>query len=176
MPKHRKYGTYEHFCLIIFAQGNWNEKDRESIRSPLRDKHNEKTDSPYPLFTKLIYREKMPKYADCKLCQPIYELLMELKGTNEGIIFQGHHYLIPEDDMEDMKELTDLILSNDNVKKFYLLYLDSFHEIKKTEIPKITLNELKEKLSAQKCKIDELKRKISTNSLQSRIIYEISKY
>ena len=176
MLKHQKYGTYEHFCLIIFAQGKWNEKDRQGIRKRLRDKRNEKKDSPYPLYTKLVYRDTMPKYADCKLCEPIYELLMELKGSNDGIIFQGHHYLIPEDDMEDMKELSGLILSIDSVKKFYLLYLDSFQEIKKTVIPKITLNELKEKLTTRKCKIEEFKGIIIDNRFQSRIIYEILRY
>lgn len=82
MLKQRKFGTYEHFYLIIFAQGKWNEREREGIRNRLRDKRNEKNQSPYTLFTKLVYREEMPKYADCKLCEPIYELLMEMKGSN----------------------------------------------------------------------------------------------
>ena len=176
MVKHQKYGTYEHFCLIIFAQGNWNEKDRQSIRSRLRDKRNEKKDLPYPLFTKLVYREEKPKYADCKLCEPIYDMLMELKGSNDGIIYQGHHYLIPEDDMEDIKDLADLILGDNKVKKFYLLYFDSFHEIKKTIIPTITLNDLKEKMTTKKCKIEVFKEIIDEKKFQSRIIYEVLKY
>lgn len=176
MLKHQKYGTYEHFCLIIFAQGKWNEKDRQGIRKHLRNSNSVKKDTPYPLYNKLVYRDEMPKYADCKLCEPIYELLMELKGSNDGIIFQGHHYLIPEDDMEDLKDLAELILSIANVKKFYLLYLDSFKEIKKTVIPTMTLNDLKEKLTTRKCEIEEFKMMIDTNKYQSRIIYEILKY
>lgn len=176
MQKHRKFGTYEHFCLIIFAQGKWNEKDRQGIRKSLSEKRNEEKDSPYPLYTKLVYRDVMPKYADCKLCEPIYELLIELKGSNDGLIFQGHHFLILEDDRENMKDLADSILSNDRVKKFFLLYFDSFKEIKKTIIPMITLNDLKEKLTTRKCKIEEFKTIIADNRFQSRIIYEISKY
>lgn len=78
--------------------------------------------------------------------------------------------------MENLKDLADLILSNDNVKKFYLLYLDPFKEIKKTIIATITLNDIKEKLTTKKCKIEEFKKLINNNRFQSRIIYEVSKY
>ena len=50
MVRHQKMGAYEHFCVLIFAQGTWNDRDRESIIKPLQDKHNEQRDNPYHLY------------------------------------------------------------------------------------------------------------------------------
>ena len=104
MVRHQKMGAYEHFCVLIFAQGTWNDKDRESILKPLQEKHNEQRDDPYHLYLKLTRRDSKPQYSDCQICRPIYEMLEELKGQNDAILFQGHHYLILEDDAEDLKD------------------------------------------------------------------------
>ena len=176
MGKPKKKGAYEHFCVIIFAQGKWNDKDRASIRKSLIEKHNMCSDNPYPLFTKLTYREKKPSYSDCNLCGPIYEMFQEISGTNDNIIYQGHHYLLPEDDKEDMKELTKIILGNPKVKKFYLLYLDSFGEVDRNVIKKWTLNDLKERLTSKLSNSSEFETLVDENKFKSRIIFEISKF
>ena len=176
MARHQKMGAYEHFCVLIFAQGTWNEKDRESILKPLQEKHNEQGDDPYHLYLKLTRRESMPQYSDCQLCRPIYEMLEELKGQNDAILFQGHHYLIIEDDVEDLKDLAKFLLSKDKVKKVYLLYLDSFKEIKRTVINTMSLQDLKEKLAQKRANISEFIKILNENSFSSRTIYEITKY
>ncbi|MHA1885741.1 MAG: hypothetical protein ACXAAI_10380 [Promethearchaeota archaeon] len=104
MVKHQKFGTYEHFCVLIFAQDIWSERDREAILKPIREKHNEPRDNPYHLYLKLTRRDSMPQYSDCHLCRPIFELLEEIKGQTDAILFQGHHYLILEDDVKDLKD------------------------------------------------------------------------
>ena len=80
MIRHQKAGAYEHFCVLIFAQGTWNDKHRESIIKSLQEKHNEQRDNPYHLYLKLTRRDVMPQYIDCQLCRPIYEMLEEVKG------------------------------------------------------------------------------------------------
>ena len=176
MIKSQKRGAYEHFCVLIFAQGTWNDKDRESIIKPLQEKHNEKRDDPYHLYLKLTRRDTMPQYSDCQLCRPIYELLEEIKGQNDTILFQGHHYLIIEDDAEDLKDLAEFVLSKDKVKKLYLLYLDSFKEIKTTVINTMTLQDLKEKLTWKQVSTTEFIKILHENNFSSRTIYEITKY
>ena len=171
----RKMGTYEHFCVLIFAQGTWNDKDREDIRKPIQNRHNKVSDNPYHFFLKLTYRDEMPLYADCQICRPIYEMFEELKGNNDGILYHGHHYLILEEDIDDMKELTNLILSNDRVKKIYMLYVDSFREIKTTVINSMNLQDLKEKLTLKKCVRSEFIKILDDHEFKSRTIYEISK-
>ena len=175
MVKHRKTGAYEHFCILIFAQGIWKETDRESVRNLIKDKVKNMKEASYNIFNKLTYRDQMPIYTDCHLCQPIYKMFEELKGNNDGILYQGHHYLIPEDDFEDMKFLTNLIISHSKVKKIYLLYLDGFREIKKTSLATMSLEELKEVLNFEKCNINNFLLIIDNNIFKNRTVYEISK-
>ena len=175
MVKHRKTGAYEHFCVLIFAQGTWKEADKDDVRNLIREKLRDKNDTHYSIFNKLTYRDQMPIYADCHICQPIYKMFEEFKGNNEGIMYQGHHYLIPEDDFDDMKSLINLIISHDKVKKIYLLYLDSFKEIKRTILYDMNLEEFKEKLNFTKCNITDFLLMIDNKKFKNRTVYEISK-
>ncbi len=175
MVKHRKTGAYEHFCVLIFAQGIWKEIDKESVRNLITEKLKSLKGAPYNIFHKLTYRDQMPIYADCHICQPIYKMFEEFKGNNDGILYQGHHYLIPEDDFEDMKCLANLIISHSKVKKFYLLYLDGFKEIKRTILSEMNLEEFKHKLKFKKSSINDFISMIDNNKFKNRTVYEISK-
>jgi len=168
MVKHRKTGAYEHFCVLIFAQGTWKETDKDSVRNLIKEKLKSMKNASYNIFYKLTYRDKMPIYADCHICQPIYKMF-------DGILYQGHHYLIPEDDFEDMKSLANLIVSHSKVKKFYLLYLDGFKEIKRTILSEMNLEEFKEKLKFKKSSINDFISMIDNNKFKNRTVYEISK-
>jgi hypothetical protein len=175
MVKHRKTGAYEHFCVLIFAQGTWKETDKNTVRKLIIEKAKNMKDVPYNIFNKLTYRDEMPIYSDCHLCQPIYKMFEEFKGNNDGIMYQGHHYLIPEDDFDDMKSLANLIISHKKVKKFYLLYLDSFGEIKRTSLDDMTSEEFKKKLIFEKCNIDDFLLILDNKKFKNRTVYEISK-
>ena len=176
MPKHKKTGGYEHFSVLIFAQGTWNDKDRESIRKPLLEKYMEKSDNPYPFFTKLTRRKNPPEFGDCPLCHRLYEMFKEIVGPNDFTLYQGHHYLIMEDDLQDMKLLPDIILSKDKVKKFYLLYIEGFSDMKTTDIRAMELNDLKGKLTFKKLKKQDFIEILDNNKFENRTVYEISKY
>jgi len=175
MVKHRKTGAYEHFCVLIFSQGTWKETDEDSVRNLIKEKVKSIKEASYNLFNKLTYRDQMPIYSDCHLCQPIYKMFEGFKGNNDGILYQGHHYLIPEDDFEDMKNLANLIISHNKVKKLYLLYLDGFGEINRTILDKMNLEEFKEKLKFKKCNINDFLLIINNNKFMNRTVYEISK-
>ena len=176
MPKHKKTGWYEHFCILIFAQGKWNHNDREGVINPIREKRKENIDDPYPFFTKLTLRRNPPQFATCQLCESLHSLFEELRGQNDAILYQGHHYLIFDDDKEDMKELVNLILSNEKVKKFYLIYIKGFSEIKTTKIRAMDLNELKALLTFKKVGKTEFIQILEDNIFEKRTVYEISKY
>lgn len=145
------------------------------MRNLILDKLKTIKGTQYHLFNKLTYREQMPIYSDCHLCQPIYKMFDIIKGNNDGILYQGHHYLIPEDDFDDLKSLVNLIIFHHKVKKFYLIYLDSFNEIKRTTLNAMTLEELKELLNFEKCDIDDFLMIIDRNKFENRTVYEISK-
>ena len=176
MPKHKKTGWYEHFCILIFAQGKWKDIDREGIISPIREKRKEKKDYPYPFFTKLTLRRDPPQFAMCELCEGLHNLFEDLKGQNDAILYQGHHYLILEDDKEDMKELVSIILSNEKVKKLYLVYIKGFSELKTTKIRAMDLNGLKALLTFKKVSKTDFIVILEENKFEKRIVYEVSKY
>lgn len=176
MPKHKKTGWYEHFCILIFAQGKWNNTDREGIINPIREKRKENIHDPYPFFTKLTLRRDPPQFAMCELCERLHDLFKEIKGENDAILYQGHHYLIYEDDKEDMKELVDIILSNEKVKKFYLIYIKGFSELKTTKIRTIDLIRLKALLTSKKVSKTDFVKILDENKFENRIVYEVSKY
>ena len=176
MPKHKKTGWYEHFCILIFAQGKWSDSDRERVINPIQNKRKEKIEHPYPFFTKLTLRRDPPQFAKCELCENLHTLFKELKGLNDTILYQGHHYLIFEDDKEDIKELVSIILSNEKVKKFYLVYIKGFSEIKTTKISAMNLDELKALLTFKKVNKAEFIKILEDNIFEKRTMYEISKY
>ncbi|MHA1147941.1 MAG: hypothetical protein ACTSR8_06815 [Promethearchaeota archaeon] len=176
MGKPKKKGTYEHLCLLIFAQGKWTEKDKMSVRQPLLDKRKDKPDFPYPFFLKFTRQEKKPSDSYCNICGSIYEMFQEIIGPNDNIFYQGHHYIILEDDKEDMKELPSLILPHSKVKKLYFLYLDSFKEFDRNEVKKWTLNDLKEHVTSKQCNASEFENLVDHDEFKPRILYEITKY
>ncbi|MHA2399289.1 MAG: hypothetical protein ACXADU_10440 [Promethearchaeota archaeon] len=149
---------------------------REAILKPIREKHNEQRDNPYHLYLKLTRRDSMPHYSDCHLCRPIFELFEEFTGQTDAILFQGHHYLILEDDVEDLKDFVKQTLFTDKVKKLILLYLDSFKEISRTIINTMTLQDLKEFLEWKRVDMPGFIKTLQENIFSSRIIYEITKY
>ena len=175
MGKPIKKGIYEHFMVLIFAQGRWTDKDIESIRQPLIERHNQKTDNPYTLYNKLTPRKEKPSYSDCQICGPIYDYFMEIKGKNDGILHQGHHYLIPEDDMEDLKDLAKLLLSNKIVKKIYILYLDSLGEIDRNQLKVWQLKDIKDHIHIKQLKLPEFEQEIDDKTFENCTLNENSK-
>lgn len=176
MTKHKKTGWYEHLNVLIFAQGVWNEKNREKVITSIQQKRNKITDNPYPFYFKLTRRKEPPEFADCELCHLLYQLFKEFWGSNDGILYQGHHYIELEDDVEDMMDMAKLILSFEKVKKFYLLYIKGFSEIKTTVIRAMCLTELKEKLTHKRCSLEEFIEILNKNEFQTRTIYEVARY
>ncbi len=118
----------------------------------------------------------MPQYSDCHLCRHIYEMLGEIKDQNDALLFRGHNYQIIEDDVEALKDLAKMLLSKNKVKKLYLLYLDSFKEIKTTVINTMNLQALKEKLAQKRVNTPMFINILHEKNFSSRTIYEITKY
>jgi hypothetical protein len=128
----------------------------------------------YGIFLKLTRRTEIPVYSDCHLCRPIYEWILNLKGEMDGIIYQGHHYLTA-DDIPEMITLVNLILSNNRVKKLYILYIDSLGEIRRNKIESMDIDGLKNIIKLKKTYTSEFNSILENNGFKERIIYEIAK-
>ncbi|MBY8998238.1 MAG: hypothetical protein KGD60_10925 [Candidatus Thorarchaeota archaeon] len=174
MPRKNKKGEYEHFCVLIVAQGQWSDSDRQSVEEPIRKVITTHTPDPYPFFLKLTRRTEDPQ--SCKMCTPAYELLLELKGQADGIIYFGHHYIIPMDDLEDMARFVKMVLDNEKVKKMHMLYLDGFGEIKRTELSQWDLETLKSHIETKTCNMSDFLKQIENGKFDNRVLYEIVKW
>lgn len=172
MSKKQKKGTYEHFCILIIAQDEWKEQDKQSIRDISLTERKKYVEYDYHFYHKLTYRNKKPEYSDCLLCNQIYSLFTNLKGNREGIQYQGHHYLEP-DDTKDIVGYTKLILAENQVKKVYILYLDSLKELKREEINNHNYDEFKELIKEERYSLEEFETQLQEHEIKERVLYEI---
>ena len=172
MSKKQKMGTYEHFCILIIVQSAWKEQDKQSIRDISLTERKKYVDFEYHFYHKLTYRDKKPEYSDCLLCNQVYSLLTNLKGNGEGILYQGHHYLEP-DDTKDMVEYSKLMLAKNQVKKVYILYLDSLKELKRERINNLNYDEFKELIKEERYTLKEFETLFQEHEIKERILYEI---
>lgn len=175
MGKPRKKGTYEHLSILIYAQGTWKESDRLSVLDPLRKERKLYPDDPYPFILKLTLRTKEPNYSDCNLDPLIYQIMKQIQGNTDGILYLGHHYLTLPDDILGMKKFTDIVMGHKKVKKFYLLYIDSLGEIKRTIISKFDFAALKNMVSFEKYTRSAFLELLDNNEFKERVIYEVTR-
>ena len=176
MGRKRKKGEYEHFCVLIFAQGQWSESDRQSVEEPIKDVVRTYTPDPYPFFLKLTRRPEQFSPGDCKLCTPVSDLLQEIKGQADGTIYLGHHYIIPEDDLKDMAKFVKMVLDNERVKKMYMLYLDGFGEVTRSELAQWNLEILKSHVQTRTLSKADFLTEIEGGKFDNRVLYEITKW
>jgi uncharacterized protein YqfB (UPF0267 family) len=71
--------------------------------------------------------------------------------------------------------LVKLILSNNRVKKLYILNMDSLGEIRRNEIESMNLDELKNIIKLKRTNRAEFISILENNGFKERIIYEIAK-
>ncbi|TFG95273.1 hypothetical protein E4H12_13595 [Candidatus Thorarchaeota archaeon] len=176
MVRKSKKGAYEHFCVLLYGQGQWSEADRQSVVAPILKIVKTYTPDPYPFFLKLNPVGESFQPGGCAICTPIHTLFQELKGQADGILYLGHHYIIPEDDLEDMASFVKMVLDNDLVKKMYILYIDGFGDIKKTELAQWDLETLKTHIETQTVTRSDFLTTLSDGRFNNRVIYEIVKW
>ena len=104
----------------------------------------------------------------CELCHAIYPLFEEKLGSNDRFIRFSHKNLR----LLDIKEFINKLLSQMQIKKIYILTLesDSFTAKTKLNIPKIL-----EQITSNKVKKFEFSDLITNEKLKFSIFYEIVK-
>ena len=167
----------DHFALLIFGQGLWKESFSRKISKDTKSSffHLSGYTTKDSLFCtcpicnaliKLFDPMNPDEYIDlCNLCIPIYQKLERMKGSNEGMIFLSHNGII---EAELLKDLTNNLLSNDKIKKIYILEVE-FKKIQK-EVPLII-----EDLKHQRLQKSEFISLLENKLYNYRVIYEIFK-
>ncbi|MHA1449603.1 MAG: hypothetical protein ACTSP4_09315 [Candidatus Hodarchaeales archaeon] len=153
--------SYEHYGILVFAQGAWREKDRESLirkvgQANILD----------------LYRYTLPN--NCYLCNQIFEIFSDLQGKNSGIMYVAHAYLEPE----AIIEFTELVLSDELVKKFFLFQGGPVKKIRadpKRKHRKYHEVILKDRLKREKYPESVFLELLRENSFQMEVLYEVTR-
>lgn len=167
---------YGHTCLLIFAQDTWKENYKKKFLKEIKTKFNasmniDEIDAWSEIEQIPLFNPNHPEANDlpCELCIPLYEILEEKRGTNEGFILFSHNIL----GWKGMENFLFFVLGEDKVKKIYYLELDSNSYILgiSDKIPEIIQN----------VKYVEINRStffdlFEKEKIEFSILYEIVKY
>ncbi|MHA1199727.1 MAG: hypothetical protein ACTSQF_10405 [Candidatus Heimdallarchaeaceae archaeon] len=170
----RKTGTYEHFCFFVLAQGSWKEKDRESIRNIALEQRMKFREFDYHFYDRLTYRDSDPENSLCTICTKIFGLFAELSDNKDNILYQGHHYVEPED-YPYLLEFSKMLLDHEKVKKLYVLDIDVLNEFKVEEINNFSYEDIRALISEESCTIEEFENILLSNNFKQRFLYDIIK-
>lgn len=168
--------THDHFCLLIFGQGLWKDSFTKKISKETKTSFfhlsGYSIDSLFctcPIcnaLVKLFDPLNPGDYVDfCDLCKALYKKLEDIKEHNEGLILFSHQLM---QDLNRLQNLTQSLLSNDKIKKLYILEVE-WVKISKP-IPQV-INEI----SHNRLKKSEFFELLKANKYEYRVIYEIFK-
>ena len=117
-------------------------------------------------FVNLFNPTDPGEYVDlCDLCKPLYEKLEKIKGQNEGMILLSHSAI---KEIGLLQNFANCLLSNEKVKKIYLL------EIEQNKIPK-KVPEIIKKLNHKRIPRSEFNNLLENNLYEYEVLYEVFK-
>lgn len=168
--------THDHFCLLIFGQGLWKDsftmKISKETKSSFFHLSGYSKDSLFctcPIcnaLVKLFDPLNPGDYIDfCDLCKALYKKLEDIKGENKGMIVFSHQLMR---DLNQLQRLTQSLLSNEKIKKIYILEVE-WVKISKP-IPSVI-----DAIMHKRLKKSEFFELLKGNKFEYRVIYEIFK-
>ena len=168
--------THDHFCLLIFGQGLWKDsftmKISKETKSSFFHLSGYSKDSLFctcPIcnaLVKLFDPQNPGDYVDfCDLCKALYKKLEDIKGDNLGMILFSHQLM---HDLNQLQRLTQRLLSNEKIKKKYILEVE-WVKISKP-IPSVI-----DAIMHKRLKKSEFFELLKGNKFEYRVIYEIFK-
>jgi hypothetical protein len=170
-------GFYDaHFCLLIFAQGQWKESYTEKISKNARDLFYQYTGhsncqvcNTCPICRALVYMFD-PMNPDeyvvvCDLCKALYKMMEQIKGQNDGMILFSHSFPL---EIQSVTSLTELLLKSDKIKKIYIMEV-------LTEKKTRQVSEVIEKIKTIRLKNSEFIKLLDSNEFKDKVLYEITK-
>lgn len=168
-----------HFCLLIFAQGTWKEKFKDTfvkkVKSDFLSLLEPTTEGEAiklgwdeipkdPLFNpKIIEGTKK----ECELCSVSYNFFKEKKGSNDGLILFSHS--VPY--VDEIKSFFTNLLKDNRIKKLCYLELDFELTYYKREEAIAKINEKKEK----QLNLSDFFHLLDTKQVECGVLYEIMK-
>lgn len=178
-----KYVYLPHFCLLIYPQDQWNEKEQKIVCEQLTSKFrsfiennpwDEKDRDELTLFNpqKPENNPAMGAWgiiSPCVVCDALIPTFVDKQGNKQGLILFSHSQLLST----DLVQFLEFLLNHAKIKKVLILSLDEINITGKMS----SIQALKwiPKGQLQSCNLTEMKNSITQKGLQSGILYEIRK-
>ncbi|NHJ85583.1 MAG: hypothetical protein FK734_08985 [Asgard group archaeon] len=166
----------QHFCVLIYAQNDWKEKDYESI--------TEKTFTDFMSGTahadcdvcltcpvcranwELFNPENPGEYIQfCEFCEVLLPLMKD-KLTSDGMILFSHSLL----NLDALKQFVEYSLKSKKIKKIFVLEQDDYVNKKRTKP-----NKLSEQIKQQEISCSKFVELITSKTFEYNVLYEIFK-
>ena len=167
---------YGHICLLIFAQGTWKENFKKQLIEDIKNKFLanmdiDKVDEWSEIEQIPLFNPNNPGKTDrpCELCNSLYELFEEKRGSNDGFILFSHNIL----GWDGMEKFLLFILGEVKVKKIYYLELDSDSYL--VGISK-KIPEIMQKIKHLMVNRSEFFKLFEDKKVEFSILYEVAKY
>ena len=168
--------THDHFCLLIFGQDFWKENFTQKISKETKTSFFHLSGySEDSLFCTCPICNSLVKFFDpmnpgefvdfCDLGKALYKKFESIKEQNEGMILFSHQLM---NDLDQLQTLTQTLLSNDKIKKIYVL------EVERVKISK-PIPSIMNELTQKRLKKSEFLELLKENRFEYRTIYEIYK-
>lgn len=159
------------FCVLIFAQGIWKKPYKDRLLKEVKEDFLGKAywdpmyDVPIYFFDPIVKNEENEA---CELCHALYPLFRETLASNEGFIRFSHRTLW----LQDIDDFITKILTDNNIKKVFLLLLDQDSYTIKT---KLRITQILNQIKSKKIKKSEFLGLIEKDQLEFSVFYEIIK-
>ena len=170
---------YEHLCILIFAQNTWKEKDFIKLEEKTVVNYLENTpqgDCDVCLTCdicrgtwELFDPENPGKYNPlCNYCEVLLPFFKKFQ-SGENVLLFSHQTI----DSNGLRSFTETNLSNEKVKKIYILQLHEWREKRYEKYLKA--EELIDSLSHVKITHSDFLSLLDEDKFEYRVLYEISK-
>ncbi|MFX0114305.1 MAG: hypothetical protein ACFFB3_07145 [Candidatus Hodarchaeota archaeon] len=165
----------EHFCLLVFAQDRWKEKNQAEVMQLIREAYirgNPHADCDLCMncpvcrgLWDLFEPNNLGEYVSiCTVCNLLNETFLGRLGSNDGVVLFAHTKL----SAPHLREFAKSLLDSSRIKKIFVLQVDSFKVGSKTLE---TLQQLKQ----EKMKLFAFQDLLKEEKNEFNVIYEVSR-
>lgn len=165
----------EHFCLLVFAQDRWKEKDQAKAMRLIHEAYirsNPHADCDLcmncPVCRALwdLFEPYNPgEYVSiCRVCKVLNETFLASLGNNDGIILFAHTKL----SATHLRKFAKSLLESSRIKKIFVLQVDSF------KVGSTTFETLQQ-LEQQKVKLFAFRNLLKEEKNEFNVMYEVLK-
>lgn len=170
----QKYLTCSHLAIFLFSQGIWKEGDKQAILERIYNLSDRKGSS---FLSGPIKNQRNEE--SCAICFQIFNFFEEIKGKNDGLLFNTHNIIDIYDinyreDQKPLLKFIKIMLQDHLIKKLYLILIGGFKKIGEDSKTRREID-IKKYIVSKKLTRKEFELIITNDEFNKNFLYEIQK-